>query len=51
MNVLLHWLPTIVGSVILAIVGFILLAKVEREEREAQQNPGDKPTSGAAGAP
>lgn len=41
----------ITGSVILAIVGFILLARVEREEREAQRRQADKTTPGPAEAP
>ncbi len=50
MNVLWHWVPVMVGSAILAIVGFILLAQVEREERKAQEDRTGKPTSGTAGA-
>ncbi len=50
MNVLWHWVPTIVGSVILAIVGFILKAQVEREERKTRQNQTRNPTSRTAEA-
>ena len=47
MNVLMHWLPQIVGSVILAIVGFVGLWKIERDERRAKQDQTDK----SAGSP
>jgi hypothetical protein len=50
MNVLWHWVPTLTGAAILAIIGFVLRAQIERDERKARRDRADKPTSGTAGA-
>ncbi len=42
MNVLWHWIPTLTGAAILAIVGFVLRAQVSRDERRAQRDRTDK---------